>query len=210
MRAVPRQQTFDVVVLGAGPAGENLAGRVAEGELSVALVEPHLIGGECSYYACMPSKALLRPAELLAEVERVPGAREAVTGKLDPMAVLRRRDEATHNRDDSEQLPWLEERGIVLIRERGAIEGERRVRAGDAVLQANRAVVVATGSRAAMPPIPGLRESKPWSNREATTAESVPGRLLILGGGVVGVELAQAWASLGSDVVLVEAVPRLI
>jgi dihydrolipoamide dehydrogenase len=207
---VPTQQTFDVVVLGAGPAGENLAGRVAEGGLSVAMVEPHLVGGECSYYACMPSKALLRPAELLAEVERVPGAREAVTGKLDPAIVLRRRDEATHNRDDSEQLPWLERRGVVLIRERGAIEGERRVRAGDTVLEANRAVVVATGSRAAMPPIPGLRESKPWSNREATTAESVPGSLLILGGGVVGVELAQAWASLGSDVALVEAVPRLI
>src|SRR3954468_19267687 len=103
------EREFDAIVMGAGAPGGGGAARLADGGLEVALVEPHLIGGECSYYACMPSKALLRPAELLAQVERVPGAREAVTGKLDPMAVLRRRDEATHNRDDSEQLPWLEE-----------------------------------------------------------------------------------------------------
>jgi dihydrolipoamide dehydrogenase len=207
---VSAERTFDVVVIGAGPAGENVAGRVASGGLSVALVEQHLVGGECSYYACMPSKALLRPGELFAEVQRVPGVKEAVTGKIDAQAVLSRRDEVIHNRDDSSQMPWLEDRGIELFRERAVIQGKKQVQAGDTILQARQAVVVATGSGAAMPPIPGLRESKPWTNREATTAEAVPGRLLVLGGGVVGVELSQAWSSLGSRVILVEAAPRLI
>src|SRR5215211_5540341 len=113
---------LDVVVIGAGPAGEVCAGRLGAAGLEVALVEDRLVGGECSYYACMPSKALLRPAELLAEVRRVPGAREAIAGDLDAAAVLRRRDEVIHGRDDSSQVPWLQERGIVLLRERGAID----------------------------------------------------------------------------------------
>ena len=201
---------FDVVVVGAGPAGEVAAGRLGQAGLEVAIVEDHLVGGECSYYGCMPSKALLRPDEALAEARRVPGAREAAAGPLDVEAVLRRRDEIIHSLDDSAQLPWLEERDVTLVRGHGRLDGERRVRVGDELLLARRAVIVAVGTGAVLPPIPGLADSSPWTNREATTASVAPPRLIVLGGGVVGVELAQAWSSLGSSVTIVERAERLI
>ena len=204
------ESEFDVVVLGAGPAGEVCAGRVAGGGLEAAIVECRLVGGECSYYACMPSKSLVRPAELLTEVGRVPGAAQAARGRLDVAAALARRDEVVHDLDDEVQLPWLEKRGIALFRGEGRLEGERRLRVGDDTLVARRAIVVATGSSPAMPPIDGLAEAKPWGNREATTAKRAPRSLVVLGGGFVGVELAQAWRTLGSEVSVIEAMDRVL
>jgi pyruvate/2-oxoglutarate dehydrogenase complex dihydrolipoamide dehydrogenase (E3) component len=203
-------RSFDVVIIGAGPAGEVSAGRLADGGVEVAIVEQHLVGGECSFYACMPSKALLRPGQALAEARRVPGAAEAVTGELDVEKVFERRDAAAHHFSDAEQLPWLEERDIALIRGHGRLAGERVVQVGDDTLAARRAVIVATGTKAAIPPIPGLREAQPWTNREATTAHEAPDSLIVLGGGTSGIELADAYASLGTEVTVIEAAPRIL
>jgi dihydrolipoamide dehydrogenase len=202
----------DVIVLGAGPAGEVACGLLASEGLDVALVERELVGGECAYWACMPSKALLRPGELRAETRRVPGL---ATGELDVAAILERRDQVIHGLDDEAQLPWLQEHDITLYRGQGRLAGERTVtvepRDGDTTtLRARRAVVVAVGSGAAMPPVPGLREIAPWTNRQATTAEHVPASMVVLGGGAVGCEMSQAWSSLGCRVTLVEGAARLL
>ncbi|MEV4214555.1 dihydrolipoyl dehydrogenase family protein [Micromonospora sp. NPDC049662] len=196
---------YDVIVIGAGPVGENVADRVVRGGLTAAIVERELVGGECSYWACMPTKALLRSASALRAARQLPGAREAVTGDLDAAAVLGRRDSfASHWQDDG-QVSWLASAGIALHRGQGRISAARvvEVTGVDGVtttLTARHAVVVATGSSALLPDIPGLREATPWSSREAASASSVPRRLAIIGGGVVAAEMATAFAALGSAV----------
>ena len=202
------EREHDVIVVGAGPAGEVACGAAAREGLDVALVERELVGGECAYWACMPSKALLRPGELLAEDARVPGV---PIGELTVQAVLDRRDEVIHDLSDEPQMEWLDSRGVILYRGQARLDGERRVTVdSDTVLIARRAIVLAPGSGALIPPIDGLAEIRPWTNREATTAKVVPGRLIVLGGGAVGCEMAQAWSSLGAQVTLVEGAPGLL
>ncbi|MBE1874127.1 NAD(P)/FAD-dependent oxidoreductase [Myceligenerans sp. TRM 65318] len=202
------ENTFDVVVIGAGPVGENVAGGAVKGGLTVAIVESELVGGECSYWACMPTKALLRDAAALRAVRALPGAAAAVTGGLDTAAVLARRDAfASHWHDDG-QVAWLESAGITLLRGVGRISAARTVQVTDpggntTVLRARHAVVVATGSSARLPEIPGLAGAAPWTSREAAAAQAVPGRLAIIGGGVVGTEMATAYAALGSRVTMI-------
>ncbi|RLP77979.1 NAD(P)/FAD-dependent oxidoreductase [Mycetocola tolaasinivorans] len=202
------RREVDVVVIGAGPVGENVADRTVRGGLETVIVERELVGGECSYWACMPSKALLRSGQALRAARAVPGAAEAITGELDVPAVLARRDSFTSGWDDAGQVRWLEGANIDLVRGHGRLSGEREVTVtgpnGElTVLSARHAVVVATGSTATIPGIPGAAESGVWTSREITATKRVPERLAIIGGGVVGTEMATAFASLGSNVTLI-------
>jgi pyruvate/2-oxoglutarate dehydrogenase complex dihydrolipoamide dehydrogenase (E3) component len=198
---------FDVVVLGAGPIGQNVAERARAAGLDVAMIERELVGGECSYWACVPSKALLRPVIALSDARSVDGAREAVTGSINPAGVFGRRDRYVTNWDDTDQADWVAGIGATLVRGHGRLDGPRRVvvttPSGDEVgLNARHAVVVCTGSRSAMPDLPGLAEARPWTNRQATDSSVVPARLAVVGAGGVGVEMATAWQGLGSKVTL--------
>jgi pyruvate/2-oxoglutarate dehydrogenase complex dihydrolipoamide dehydrogenase (E3) component len=188
---------YDVIVIGAGPTGENVAQRAVRGGLSAVIVEAELVGGECSYWACMPSKALLRPASVVAEAGAVRGVAGAL---LEPAEVLKRRDHFTHDWKDDGQVSWLTGAKIDLVRGQGRLTGERAVSAGGISLRARQAVVVATGTDAVVPPV--LADVRPWTSREATSAHTVPGRLAIVGGGVVGCEMAAAWSALGARVTL--------
>jgi pyruvate/2-oxoglutarate dehydrogenase complex dihydrolipoamide dehydrogenase (E3) component len=208
--------TYDVIVIGGGAVGENVAARVVQRGLSAVIVESELLGGECSYWACMPSKALLRSGSALRAARAVPGAAEAVTGTLDTRAVLDRRDGFTSHWRDSGQVEWAEGAGIQLIRGRGRLDGRLTVvvsptdESADQVLTARHAVAICVGSSPAIPPVSGLRESRPWTSRDATSAQEAPKRLAVLGAGPVGCELAQAWAELGSQVTLLQRGDRLL
>lgn len=192
---------FDVIVVGAGPAGEIAAARAVRNGLTAAIIDRRLAGGECQFYGCVPSKAMLLPMELADGVGRMPGV--ALTDSIDPSAVLARRDKFVNYYDDAGQVSFISNLPAAFVRGQGRLAGPLRVSVTDGsgperALQARRAVIVATGSDPRIPDVPGLREAHPWTNREATSAEYVPERLVVLGAGPVGCEMAQALHSLGA------------
>jgi pyruvate/2-oxoglutarate dehydrogenase complex dihydrolipoamide dehydrogenase (E3) component len=205
--------TWDVIVIGAGPVGENAAQYAVQGsDRTAVLIEAELVGGECSYWACMPSKALLRPVEVLSAAHALPGV---LGTRLDPAGILKRRDAVIGNRDDSGQVEWANGAGIDVIRGRGRLAGVRTVEVTEPdgtvrVLEARQAVVLATGTTAAVPNVPGLAAARPWISRDATNLAEVPRRVAVLGGGVVGCEAATWLSSLGSSVTVLQRAPRLL
>ncbi|MEV6982190.1 NAD(P)/FAD-dependent oxidoreductase [Sphaerisporangium sp. NPDC051017] len=205
-------EEFDVIVLGLGPGGEEVAGSLAEAGLAVAGVEAGLVGGECPYWGCVPSKMMIRAADLLAEGRRIPGMSGEASISPDWAPVARRiREEATDDWDDKAAADRFIGKGGTLVRGRGKLTGPREVLVGGArVLRARRGVVVATGSQAAVPPIPGLHGTPYWTNHQAIEAERMPESLIVLGGGAVGAELAQVYARFGARVTVIEAAGSLL
>ncbi|WP_156686791.1 dihydrolipoyl dehydrogenase family protein [Mycobacterium sp. Marseille-P9652] len=212
---MPTDNAFDVIVLGAGPIGQNAAERATAAGLAVAVVERELVGGECSYWACVPSKAMLRPVIALADTRHIDGAREAVTGSINPAGVFARRDRYVTNWDDAGQADWVHGIGATLVRGHARFDGPRRVTVTSpggqhVALIARHAVVICTGSRPSLPDLPGIATANPWTNRRATDSSSVPERLAIVGAGGVGVEMAFAWQGLGSRVTLLARTSGLL
>jgi pyruvate/2-oxoglutarate dehydrogenase complex dihydrolipoamide dehydrogenase (E3) component len=200
-----------VVVLGGGSTGEAFAGtlRALEPDTPITLIEGGLVGGECSYYACMPSKALLRPPEALAAARLVPGAAEAVTGAIDVERAFWHRDQVTGGLDDSSQVEWLADHEIELVRGHARVAGPGAIEVGERTISYTR-LLIATGSVPSIPSISGLDGVEFWTNREATTTHEVPQRLIVVGAGPVGCELAQVFARMGSRVTIVDAGERLL
>ena len=206
---------YDVIVLGSGPSGRTVSLRTVKNGLSVALVEDELVGGDCHYWACVPSKAMLRPPEALTEAREIEGAKQALTGQLGVEAVINRRDGFVDHWNDVKVQGKLEKSGVKVVHGHGRLDGQKRVivtspHDPDLVLTARHAIVVSTGSRALIPEIPGLTESRPWTNRNATSSKKPPATLAIMGGGPVGCEMATAYSALGSKVTILERKERLL
>lgn len=207
--AIPTET--DVVVIGMGPAGEHVAGSLAEAGLDVVGIDRELVGGECPYWGCVPSKMMIRAANLLAEARRIPGMAGTATVEPDWAPVAARiREEATDNWDDDVAVKRFEGKGGTFMRGTGRLVGRETVEVDDHRVVARRGIVVATGTHAAIPPIPGLEHTPYWTNREAIGAEEVPSSLIVLGGGAIGIELAQVFARFGARVAVVEAQPHLL
>ena len=213
MSSPATENVYDVIIIGTGPIGQTAADRTRAGGLSVAAVERELVGGECSYWACIPSKAMLRPVVAVADARRVAGALQAVTRPVDVPATFSRRDRLVTDWNDEGQANFLKSIGAELIRGHGRLDGARRVAVetpdGATIsLTARHAVAICTGSRPDLPELPGLAEVRPWTNREATNVRDIPSRVLLVGGSAVGTEMGQFYAGMGAQVTIVQRAGR--